>query len=412
MVFSLFKFIRYRQGFSLVEVLVTMGFFGVIMLLFQTVVIMGESFKKKTENRVQFSQITADLKAHVCTNSASFKLVGLNAYKAFKLCNSTSTPTCTPEEYQTLALNPLDGRVSDPAMTISLSGLGTEGNLAGSQNTIVQDTLSNYSTPGQQQYTGFSDDGSTETGVRVHQDSHTFTKFDVTANNANVMSAGDITGKIFISRCIERGGSATVYRKSGYSTTIDMDSPMSTLVYLLNIQHRPFYFPNAAAADRVKCCDTASASSISAAGSECTSIITTPPLPSGNYNPITYIVHFKNTSTIPGAATSSNVFNAEMTYIHEYPALSEMSIIYGSGFLFTLDEQQKEPQKFFLDMIVLKNSCNINFAQTNICGSISLDTDPNAPINNSGQTLNAVIVPTVNSCTGTVSTMDSSIIQL
>lgn len=407
MKFSLFKFIRDRQGFSLVEVLVTLGFFGVVMLLFQTLVIMGGSFTKTTENRVQFNQITAEMKSHVCINSASFKLVGLHADKTFKFIPCTLSP-CTPgtndEEYQPLGSS--DNRVSSPVMTVSLSGLGTESNLATAQNTIVQDTLNNYS-GNLDQYTDFSVDGSppAETGVRVNQDSHTFTKFDITANDpTNLMSADKIKGRIFISRCVERGTSATVYRKSGYSTTIDMDSPLSTLVYLLNLQRRPFYFPNAAGADRVQCCDTSSSpSSVTVAGSECNN--------SDDYNPITYVVHFKGRSPIAGVS-SSNVFSAEMTYIHEYPAMSEMSTIYGSGFLFTLDEQQQEPQKFFLDLLVLKNSCNTNFGRTNACASISLETDVTAFQVNNNQNLSDVIFPSVASCTGTVSTMDSSIIQL
>ena len=398
---SLFKFIHYRQGFSIVEVLVTMGFFGVVMLLFQTVVIMGDSFTKKTENRVQFSRLTAELKTYMCVNSASFKLVGMHAHKSFKFCTSASTTPCSPDEYQILGTS--DDRVSDPVITVSLSDLSTETSLASSQNTLVQNTLANYSS-NLNKYTGFTDDSGSppaETGVKVHQDSHTFIKFDMTVDNSQLISSSDITGKIFLSRCVARGASATVYRKSGYSTTIDMDSPKNTLIYLLNIQHRPFYFPNSTTGT-IKCCDTSSSGSIAEAG--CTN--------SGNYNIITYVAYFKNASSVIAGVTSSNIFSAEVTNIHEYPALSEMGTVYGTGFLFTLDEQQKEPQKFFLDIMVLKNSCNTNFAQTNVCASISLDTDVTAFQVNNNQTLSDVIVPTVNSCTGIISSMDSSIIHL
>ena len=402
MMFSLFKFVRNNRGLSLSEVLVSMGLFGFVVLLFQTVFMMGSTFNKKVENRMHFNQVTADLKSYICTNSSSFKMIGLDAHKTFSFIPGT------PDEYQSIeSINPSDSRMSDPALTVSLSGLTTEGTLATTQNAIVQNTLTNYST-NPNQYTGFSVGGSpsAETGVRVNQDSHTFTKFDLTTTGSSIMSASDITGKIFISRCIERGTSATIYRKPGYSTTIDMDSPLSTLVYLLNIQHRPFYFPDAAVANRVKCCDTLVTGAISENSAHCSS--------SDDYNPITYIVNFRNASTaIAGSsALATNVFDAALTHIHEYPALSEMNMIYGSGFVFTLDERQTDPQKFFLDMIVLKNSCNTHFAQSNICGNIGLDTDVNAFQINSGQTLSQVISPTVNSCTGTVSSMDSSIIQL
>ena len=401
MLFSILKFVRNHHGMSLMDILVSMGMFGIVMLLFQSIILTGKSFTKKAENRVQFHQVTASLKAHVCTNSDSFKMIGLDAHKTFKFVLAS-------DEYQNLVpinpTDPSDPRVSAPILTVSLSGLSGETNLDTQQDTVVQNTLSSYSgTP--EQYTGFSGTLSNETGIMVHQDSHTFTKFDVTANNVtkNLLAAGDMTGKIFISRCIPRGPLAVIYRKTGYSTTIDMDSPGSTLVYLLNIQHRPFHFPNATLNQRIQCCDTASSTSISESSTECSS--------SNDYNPIMYIVHFKNTAAISGTP-SSNVFDAEMTDIQEYPSLAEMNTIYGAGFVFTLDEGQKEPQKFFLDMMILKNSCNTNFAQSNICGNISLDTDINAFEINSNQKLNDVIVPTVNSCTGIVSTMDSSIIQL
>ena len=395
MLFSILKFVRNHHGISLMDVLVSMGMFGIVMLLFQSIILTGGSFTKKATSRVQFHQVTANLKAHVCTNSDSFKMIGLNAHKTFKFVPCTPTP-CSNDEYQSLGSS--DDRVSDPILTVSLSGLGAESSLSTTQDTAVQSTLSNYSgTP--DQYTGFSGTLSNETGVMVHQDSHTFTKFDVTANNVtnNLLAAGDITGKIFISRCIPRIASS-VYRKTGYFTTIDMDSPNSTLIYLLNIPQRPFYFPNAAIDKRVKCCDTTT-SPIEEGGTAC------PDNNINDYNPIMYIVHFENTTTISGTPTG-NIFDAKMTDIQEYPALSEINTIYGAGFVFTLDEEQKEPQKFFLDMMVLKNKCNTNFAQSNICENISLYpaiTD---------QQFSDMIVPTVNSCTGIVSTMDSSIIQL
>ena len=396
------------RGVSLIDLLVSIGALGVIMMLFQTIAIMGKSFTKKTASRLELHQLTTHLKHHLCRGGSGIKMPGLDGFKTFALIrNSTTKDIKTPYEYKQInpSLTEKDSRDTKPVLTLSLSGMADETDLNDNAPNNHQGIVSN----------ALDDDFSKnvadeKTGVKVKQDSHTFTAFDIAITNKKILEKESISGKTFASRCVRIGTSTHIYKSSGKpDSTIDRNSMNKSLIYILNNKIRPFYFTSADGTKTktiIKCCDVSQSNNpIKSDGSYCKN--------ENSYTPMLYVIYFSGKNIVG----SSTTFNARVSSIQEYPSLMEMSSLFGSGFILTFnyseaDGDSQQQRQFTLDIMLRQNTCNTNLGHANTCRTISLNTDISTVEINSQQKLKDVIRYSTTSCKGMISTFDTAIIQL
>ena len=338
-----------RRGLSLPELLISLSLIGAFAILSQVLVVTSRTFLISQLNTFDSLRLVQGLRNGACSNNSSFKPYNVNYTGSFY--QETTEKFRTPGDSTTAYEERVYRRIQSPADTngdgdndlrditpfvsLNIEGGDSEGAF---KDTLVNDilnsknTISNYNTLQTTDVVHYKEKDSSDSNClidlpdnlevakyyKVYQDSHTIVSIDLEFDNPS-----QFTGYIFASRCVENN-SADLIKK---------DSPKKSALWILeHLNRRPYYLPvSDSGEEEIFCCEpcTADNCSIKDDSPDCQSIY------NGNgWLVRTYIIALDahDNSSDSCNAPKDNSFPSEIRFIEEYPAESEVNLIWGTGF--------------------------------------------------------------------------------
>ncbi len=396
------------KGFSLIEILVSLGAFGVFIILVQSVLVMGHSFQFSHTHFMDAIHSTRMIKSIVCQGHNSFKSTGMDLNKTYYLKQGVKNERI----YTKLA-----SAFLKPSSAFLFVDIGNMQNAKGIVKSQVAVKIAEELKTGD--VTRFlrkramefkAPDFKTPLYYKIYQDSHTVYKLRISKNSLPQ------SGYLFAARCVKNHPSRLIKGdKNTLPATFDSKAKESSLVYILNQDVRPYYFPTKK--KPVKCCKYNEYDTTACAGGV-----------KKSYIPRFYIIHFdidhsNRNLVLPSMhkAHMKQAFLIKIAHIQEEPEWQNLNTIYGAGFVLTLKENNyhsHQSNSFRLDMMFLKNNCKTSPTRFAFCPDLVFGTDPrtqavsiyedNKNLGGASYTMSDLIYPDVSSCSGYSSGVGSS----
>jgi hypothetical protein len=399
----------HQKGFSMVELLLSVGALSLFAILVQSMLILGHSFTRSQQNLFDFIQATQMIKQKICVSNMSFKNINLDVTKSYKR-NVTPVPKTDENgdpyvvhtrDYE--KLDPVTGVV--PIMGLSVFNIHSD---PAFRDAILNPALLSSSNIDKDTSDIDSDGNSNEpVYYKVFQNSHTVVKMNFDSATINT-AGGFLSGYIFASRCVKNSDDS-IHRSGSHQFTFNPQALKKSAFYILSeLDYKPYYFPRTES-DRdddddyaVQCCtDGAIKSSCVAA--------------KAGWVPRIYVIHLQ---PIPagGVMPASNYgFSGDVSYIQELPEMQDLNNIWGMGFMLSMEEKSSLSQSIFqLDTMFLNNSCATSVTNIQKCRDISLGTDLSTQsllgVDTSVREMKTdkYIIPDVSSCAGYSSGVDTT----
>lgn len=387
------------RGYSLIEVIISVGALSVFAILVHSMLLLGHSFITTQKNLFTSFQISQMIKQKMCMSNSAFKSINLNENNSYGKTITTLTKTdghgnnymVHQRDYQKI------GTAADnPILALDISGVRSESSAFNfnSATTITQivDNSAN---------TNIARDSSNDpTHYKVHQDSHTIVKLNFDPNTIT-QPGGFISGYIFASRCVQNTSNA-FYSNSGVTFTFNPNAKKKSAIHILeNLNYKPYYFPSTEKfTTEVMCCTDGESVST------CQDI--------NKWVPRIYVIHLVPGSNIYNDPSGVNPFSGEISSIQELPEIQDLNNIWGIGFILSVDSNNYNADftqsSFQLDTMVLKNSCSTSVGNVQKCMELSLGVDIATQSLKDVDSLKMIdfIVSDVSSCAGYSSGVDTT----
>ncbi len=395
---------RTKQGFSLMELLVSAGAFAVLALLLQNVLLLGHSFQLSQRNLLDSFQISQMIKQKLCVVNSSFRSINVKSSDTYSRIEDINQPQVNPDKPPQDPLpkgsSPDNSEEEPPTLYRSYAKIASDPNNP-NEKAFLRLELDREADKQEDQ---FKD---------IHQDSHTLVTLNSSAKTLSSTftgkSADFMSGYVFASRCVPRQASVIKRGQDGQKATFNPDDLKASAKHILGLQYRPYYFPNyeGLKGEEVLCCDKDGVKP-----GECLSAIQ-------NYAPRIYVIHIARSDKLdlkpPADLTSPAppAFAGKITGIQEMPELQEMDNMWGAGFMLSMNRRQVfSSSSFKLDIMILKNTCPTSLGYIQNCVPLSFNANPAEQELKSleGRGLNMLkfIVADVSSCSGYSSTVDTT----
>ncbi len=417
------------KGFSLVEVLVSLGTFGLFALLVQSVLVMGHSLRISHVNLIDTTQSVGVIKQIICSANSSFKMVGMDPNRTY------STPVSVGLKKRVYKKHSFV-KEEVPFATLDLSKMSSQpadGFIHSTVNRMIKEQANLGDT------TRFSSNRNVEFYppnfkspfyYKVFQDSHTIVKINTRQKSLSIQS---VSGYIFASRCVENKKSSAVYKRK-IPATFDSKAFEESALYILEKKERPFYFPNSKNQKNlqpaVRCCESGDSLKCQSGGKK-------------NWVPRLYIIYLDilPIPSPPVAPVSSstpnigrdiykkleNTFFVKVVHIQEEPEWQNINNVWSAGFVLTtkVDLNTSQSVPFSLNMMFLKNHCITSPLRIAKCPVLSFGIRPeslqilssgnigNLPVKAGGgktttYTMKDFIYPDVTGCSGYSNSLSST----
>ena len=404
-----------QNGFSMIELILSVGAISLFAILVQSMLILGHSFTRSQQNFFDFLQATQLIKQKMCVNNTSFKNINLDLNKSYKRNVTVITKYKNGNPYSVYLRDyeNLGSTRGDPILGLWIFNISTEPSFKDSVITsAIQDTSNPYIDRNK------DDDGDGDGDIdaaadvdaplyyKIYQDSHTIVKMNFDSATINT-SGGFLSGYIFASRCVANN-SSSIYVSDSHRFTFNPKALKKSALYILSeLEYKPYYFPSTESNEyEIKCCTNPESSS------------TCVPANKG-WVPRIYVIHLQSIGEVPPPPPLSSLpssdygFSGNVSYIQELPEMQDVNNIWGMGFMLSMDSKTSLSQSSFqLDTMFLKNACATSVTNIQKCSDISLGTDLSTQslhgVNTSVRNMIDYITPDVSSCAGYSSGVDTS----
>ena len=383
------------QGFSLIEVVIALGAFGLLAVLMQSVLIMGHSFQISQQRIMDMTQAAQMLKQTICQANTSFKQVNMNIPRTYTIQTNTN-------EAREYISNDISINSSVPFLILDMTNLEHAGKpIESDVNHIIKEQQA--IDPSLE----FSNNRQLESNkstlyYKVFQDSHTIVKINI--HDEAFMTKKQVNAYIFAARCVENDEKSVLHTKDG----LGEKAVKKTALYILEQKVRPYYFPPSLLNKKpsVLCYS----GNPNKGGKE-----------KKDWLPRIYIIHIVS-SVNPEYWISNNlpashhehiqgVFIAEPKYIQQEPQWHEINNIWGASFIISTNTslQLNQSIAFKLELFFLKNNCITSAARSANCPYLKIGTDlSKLKIPMSSYYMQDFIYTDVSMCSGYSSTLGSS----
>ena len=399
-----------QKGFSLIEIVVSIGAFGLFALLVQGMLILGHSFTKSQQNLFDSLQTIATIKQNICVTNLAFKNINLKYNQSYVRnetnCLISNTCECKKDTdgacekdaqgkvipvvtYSREYLKLSSASSPSPLLELNIGGIEKEPAVAPAMETQVKALVE-----------GGKINGKPVQYYKVHQDSHTMIKLNFDIQTA-VGQRDVYSGYIFASRCVSNQDPVQ-YKKGGMSiATFYPASLKKSVLYILNgLEYKPYYFPDIASGGdetTIQCCKNGENKST------CESAVQ-------KWIPRIYVIHL---APMPKESTSlkSKKPGMQVETIQELPEIQDLDTIWGAGFMVSMNKKDILSQtRFHLDIMFLRNTCSTSALNVQKCRPLSLGVNPaHQRLSETSEiSMRDLIHPDISSCSGHSSGVDTT----
>ena len=396
-----------HKGFSLIELIISVGAISVFAIMVQSMLVLGHAFIKSQQNFFDSVTISATIKKHMCVSNSVFKSINLDESRSYSInpVNPIDKKDKDGNDYTVYERKYEILNNTQPTTNIPIVALNIEGAISETSTFQLFNTQNITEVIKNSPYGAGPPDNPTY--YKIYQDSHTTAKFNIGTDGTSIAS-----GHIFTSRCI-RNHLESIYDKhpSGSTFTFDPDAQKQSAIHILeNLEYRPYYFPRTATEKRsVECCQDGAnrAATCKKIGDE-----------GENWVPRIYVIHFDpidpenlgSYSPYPNSPDEPTPILGKITHIQELPEMQELNNIWGMGFMLSMDphkyDEELDQTAFQIDIMILKNICSSSVSHIQRCADLSLGVEI-ATQELTGMTkgddapkMKDFIIPDVSNCSG------------